>query len=515
MPMSNSPNHNEHTHYVTEFEADSRVMDRFTLKKFLGYGSFQEEYWLARNEVRSEDVTLHFLPKFLRFNDQAQREIEDEVLQNLCLEHPHILRSIDFIRSGGLSAIEMESLGDSAKSLRAYASDLQARGQALTREEIKPWIRTTCCEALSYAHNHHSRAHGDLRPEVIFFGEDNHLKLAGFGVNRVMGNWASLSGDGFAQGKEAYLSGCAPELENTKAIPSIGGDLYGVGAMLYAAILGKPPGRNLEAVKNALDEVDMTEKWKEEILRCLDPSPQARPKSAYEIGSTLSTDDLLHEPSRKKKKKKKTASVKTNAVDNVATASPSSKKPIQAIAALLFLPLLGFGAYKGFQSLQDKPGQLAVVPDDAPEPELDPVTGQLPEDFEDPKVLEATAALSNSTSGNTSAGRKTAPKAPAYASIESFVDDYYVKSESDHASDLLPFYADRVENYYGSKNVNHLTILNDRKSFIRKYPTRSYTMQRDPDVSNIGRNRWRVETEVTYIAAQKTKSRHRVVALIH
>ena len=75
----------------------------------------------------------------------------------------------------------------------------------------------------------------DLKPENILINEDNHIKLADFGLAKEGVN-DTQSSKSFV-GSPAYL---APEMLMRKGVGK-SADLYGIGAVLYEMICGTPP----------------------------------------------------------------------------------------------------------------------------------------------------------------------------------------------------------------------------------------------------------------------------------
>ena len=75
----------------------------------------------------------------------------------------------------------------------------------------------------------------DLKPENILISQDNHIKLADFGLAKE-GVTDQQSTKSFV-GSPAYLT---PEMLNRKGVGK-SADIYGIGAVLYEMICGTPP----------------------------------------------------------------------------------------------------------------------------------------------------------------------------------------------------------------------------------------------------------------------------------
>ena len=106
-------------------------------------------------------------------------------------------------------------------------------------------------EALDYAHAQ-GVVHRDLKPGNILITEDNHAKIADFGVARL--NHAVVTHSGQIFGSPAYM---APE-QLTKGQADARSDLFSVGVMLYSMLTGFRPfqGNSAETVCFKVMNVD-------------------------------------------------------------------------------------------------------------------------------------------------------------------------------------------------------------------------------------------------------------------
>lgn len=64
--------------------------------------------------------------------------------------------------------------------------------------------------------------------------------------------------------------------------------------------------------------------------------------------------------------------------------------------------------------------------------------------------------------------------------VERFVRSFVAMGESDRPETELPFYEERVRNYFGKPDYTHDDIHEDRRDFIREWPERSYTIEGEP-----------------------------------
>jgi serine/threonine-protein kinase len=144
------------------------------------------------------------------------------------LDHPHIVRCLDFGYAGGQFFLVMEHV-------MTVAIDAVLSGRsAASRVRIPCGVVCQILEALDHAHRM-SIVHRDIKPENVLLFQDGkklHAKLADFGLakNYEYSGLSQISREGDIRGTIAYMP---PELivDCRNARPA--GDLYSVGATLY------------------------------------------------------------------------------------------------------------------------------------------------------------------------------------------------------------------------------------------------------------------------------------------
>ena len=92
------------------------------------------------------------------------------------------------------------------------------------------------CSALHYAHGH-GVLHRDIKPENALFAADDTLKVADFGIAKVLSGDTTATKGGFMLGTPAYM---APEqVRSEQVTPAT--DVYATGVLLYWALSGQYP----------------------------------------------------------------------------------------------------------------------------------------------------------------------------------------------------------------------------------------------------------------------------------
>jgi eukaryotic-like serine/threonine-protein kinase len=139
------------------------------------------------------------------------------------------------------------------------------------------------CDALPYAHDK-GIVHRDIKPENILIAVDGSVKIADFGLSRILGNESQqemLTGSHQVMGTPRYM---APEqMEGSHGVDHRA-DIYSLGVVFYEMLTGELPiGRF--AVPSKRVEVDV--RIDEVVRRTLEKEPQRRYQHASQIKSDL------------------------------------------------------------------------------------------------------------------------------------------------------------------------------------------------------------------------------------
>jgi serine/threonine protein kinase len=220
------------------FETAGHILGHYRLTRRLGQGGFAEVYL-------GEHIHLHTLAAIkvlhTRLADEAVREFQQEAQLIARLQHPNIVRVLDFGVEGGVPYLVMD-----------YASNgtvrtLYPAGRSVPPASIVSFTRQIG-EALYYAHEQRL-VHRDIKPENILIGNRQELLLSDFGIAVALQSSHLQSTQNIA-GTIAYM---APE--QIEAHPSPASDQYSLAVVVYEWLCGQRPfqGSYTEiAVKHSL-----------------------------------------------------------------------------------------------------------------------------------------------------------------------------------------------------------------------------------------------------------------------
>ena len=174
-------------------------------------------------------VAIKELPPKLASDPGVRSRFLAEARVLASLDHPHIVPIYDFIEVDGVCVLVMESLpGGTVWGTFTGVGYTPSAACAVVM---------VACAGLHYAHQH-GILHRDVKPENLLLTDTGLLKVADFGIAKVLGdNDALATNSGEILGTPAYI---APEQAQ-------GGDLgppadvYAAGVMLYELMSGKLP----------------------------------------------------------------------------------------------------------------------------------------------------------------------------------------------------------------------------------------------------------------------------------
>ncbi|CAO5151461.1 Protein kinase family protein [Frankia sp. AiPs1] len=181
---------------------------------------------VAGHGTRAWRATEGFGPAALEAAGLAADEVDAEAQIVASLDHPHIVRVFDYVRTPETALIVMELLPGGTLTERAR-DGLRAPGACAVVAAIAVALERVHREGL---------LHCDIKPSNIMFTADGAPRLTDFGIARLLETSVGITQTSIV-GSTPYL---APE-QFEMAVPGVGVDVYSLGAVLYELLAGTPP----------------------------------------------------------------------------------------------------------------------------------------------------------------------------------------------------------------------------------------------------------------------------------
>jgi len=268
----------------------------------LGRGGMGVVY-KARQKTLNRVVALKLLaPERVndpKFADRFVREAQALA----ALNHPNIVTIHDFGLAGGFYFLLMEFVD--GLNLRRV---LQAR--KLAPEEALA-IVPSICDALQYAHVR-GIVHRDIKPENILLDKEGKVKIADFGIAKMLGANNDASSPGTPERATQSALGTpgyhAPEQKTDPQRADTRADIYSMGVVFYEMLTGELPGKKIEPPSK---KVHIDVRLDAVVMRALENAPELRWQTARELRTQVETltADFMSSHSRERN-----ASMKKSAI---------------------------------------------------------------------------------------------------------------------------------------------------------------------------------------------------------
>lgn len=320
--------------------------------ELIGKGGMGAVY-KARQPRLNRLVALKILPPAISSEPSFAQRFTREAQALAQLNHPGIVTLYEFGEVNGLFYFLMEFVDGVNLRQLIHAGRVSAR-EALA---IVPQI----CDALQFAHDQ-GIVHRDIKPENILLDRRGRVKVADFGVAKIIGGpkdekhvggessnaTAPMTDAGKVMGTPQYMS---PEQIETPGEVDHRADIYALGVVFYQMLTGELPGKKIEPPSK---KVSVDVRLDEVVLRALENKPELR----YQQASILKTqiETILSTPGDSRRKE--APSEKTES-QNPLTLAPAKQQPrfsrkvIGATIAAGFALLIIIGFFLVHRRLKD------------------------------------------------------------------------------------------------------------------------------------------------------------------
>ncbi len=296
----------------------------------LGRGGMGVVY-KARQKTLNRLVALKILaPERVRDPKFAER-FAREAQALAALNHPNIVTIHDFGQAGGFYFLLME-----------YVDGLNLRQLLRTRKftpEEALAIVPPLCDALQFAHDR-GIVHRDIKPENLLLDKDGRVKIADFGIARMVGRIDDSGipgGPALRESATQSLIGTpgysAPEQQSNPQRVDSRADIYSLGVVFYELLTGELPGRPLQPPSR---KVQIDVRLDEVVLRALEKEPELRYQQASVLKTQLETitADMVGTEVLPSNSGVVPASRNPNPEERVATASPAAVTGAGALSVI-------------------------------------------------------------------------------------------------------------------------------------------------------------------------------------
>lgn len=252
----------------------AKLFPALEIVSLLGAGGMGAVY-KARQKGLDRFVALKILPEEFGHDVKFALRFTREARTLAKLHHPNIV-----------SVFENGNVEDTYYFLMEYVDgstlrDVVEAGQLAPEQALA--IVPHLCDALQYAHDQ-GFVHRDIKPENILMAKDGAVKIADFGLSRIVGNEnqvTNLTHTNQVLGTPRYM---APEQFDGSHRVDHRADIYSLGVVFYEMLTGELPIGRFESPSQ---KVHIDVRLDEVVLRTLEREPQRRYQAASEIKSDL------------------------------------------------------------------------------------------------------------------------------------------------------------------------------------------------------------------------------------
>jgi S1-C subfamily serine protease/tRNA A-37 threonylcarbamoyl transferase component Bud32 len=258
----------------------------YAVTQEIGRGAMGVVY-KAREEALNRPVALKMILAGSHAGARDVARFRREVETVAGLRHPNIVSIYAVGEAGGLPYCALEYVEDGNLAQKLRGRPMEGRSAAR--------LVALLARSVHYAHQR-GVVHRDLKPSNVLLTEDGQPKIADFGLAKLHGGEASLTGSSAVLGTPAYM---APEQAGDGKKVGPAADVYALGAILYELLTGRPPfkaGSALETLQ-LVQQADplpprrarprVPRDLETVCLKCLEKDPAKRYNSAQALADDL------------------------------------------------------------------------------------------------------------------------------------------------------------------------------------------------------------------------------------
>ena len=244
--------------------------------------------WRARHMETGQIVAIKIMPAHMASNPTLLRRFEQEFRAASRLDHPNIVRALDYGDTGNtpylvMEFVEGESLGQK----------IERDGKMPEAESIR--IVAQVAQGLHRAHKQ-GIIHRDVKPDNVMVTPSGDAKLADLGLVKEVDADLNLTKTGRGLGTPHFM---APEQFRSAKDADVRADVYSLAATLYMMVTGELPFKSngpldawMKKMNNDLTAPrqivpELTERTDWAIRRAMSPNKEQRPNNCREFVEDL------------------------------------------------------------------------------------------------------------------------------------------------------------------------------------------------------------------------------------
>ena len=333
----------------------ARLFPQLEILELVGKGGMGAVY-KARQKQLNRFVALKILPPGIGGEPAFAQRFTREAQALAQLNHPGIVTLYEFGETSGQFYFLMEFVD--GVNLR----QLLAGGRVSPREALA--IVPQICDALQFAHDQ-GIVHRDIKPENILLDRRGRVKVADFGLAKLVGagneaaeagashQSSALTEAGKIMGTPSYM---APEQVAHPTDVDHRADIYALGVVFYQMLTGELPGKKIEPPSRKV-EIDV--RLDEVVMRALEKEPERRYQQVSKVGMDVKTISMNSATQPPIQPSVQTA-IKTDIPNNKKNMSVQNQKSLW-FAIIIGLVCVAIGlAIVAFHS-QNKPATTSAV----------------------------------------------------------------------------------------------------------------------------------------------------------
>jgi serine/threonine protein kinase len=242
----------------------------------------------ARHRETGQLVAIKIMPQHTANNQVLLKRFEQEFRAASRLNHPNIIRALDYGDTGSTPYLVMEFVDG-----ESLGRKLERDGRLPEADAIR--LIAQVAQGLHRAHKQ-GLIHRDVKPDNILLTSDGQAKLADLGLVKEIDADLNLTRTGRGLGTPHFM---APEQFRDAKNADVRCDIYSLGATLYMMVTGELPFRStgpldawMKKIQNELvpprkAEPSLSERVDWAIRRAMSANPEMRPATCREFVEDL------------------------------------------------------------------------------------------------------------------------------------------------------------------------------------------------------------------------------------